>query len=125
MAKVSMQFSPQVLKQLQDMARSMCRELYGDEGAPQWGTKFSKIEADGITIGNELARLIIQMSVQVQAQAVPPPCLQQADEIADVIGSGLETNIQTPVGEVQWKQPKTRLSNARRDFFPSSEGIGS
>ena len=79
MAKVSMQLSPQVLKQLQDMARSMCRELYGDAGAPQWGTKFSEIEADGITIGNELARLMIQMSVQVQAQAVPPPFLQQAD----------------------------------------------
>jgi hypothetical protein len=125
MAKVSKLFSPQVAKQLQDMARNMCRELYGDEGAPQWGTKFSEIEADGITIGNELARLMIQMSVEVQAQAVPSPFLQQPDETAVVIGSGLETNIQTPVGEVHWKQPKTRLSNARRDFFPSGDGIGS
>ena len=43
MAKVSMQLSPQVAKQLEDMARSMCRELYGDEGAPQWGTNFRKL----------------------------------------------------------------------------------
>ena len=113
MAKVPMPFSPQVLKQLQETARSMCRELYGDEEAPQWGTKFSEIAADGITIGNELARLMIQRSVQMQAQAVPPPFLQQADETAAVIGSGRETNIQTPVGEVHWKQLKTRLSNAR------------
>ena len=40
MAKVPMLFFPQVLKQLQEVARSMCRELYGDEDAPQWGTKF-------------------------------------------------------------------------------------
>ena len=113
MAKVSMPFTPQVLKQLQEMARSMCRELYGDEGAPQSDTNFSEIEADGITIGNELARLMIQRAVQVQAQAVPPPFLQLADETAAVIGSGRETNIQTPVGEVHWKQPMTRLSNAR------------
>ena len=106
MAKVPMPFSPQVLKQLQEMARSMCRELYGDAGAPQWGTKFSKIEADGITIGNELARLIIQRSVQVQAQAVPPPFLQLADETAAVIGSGRETNIQTPVGEFIGSNPR-------------------
>ena len=59
MAKVPMPFSPQVLKQLQEMARSMCRELYGDEGAPQWRITVSEIEADGITIGNELARLMI------------------------------------------------------------------
>ena len=100
MAKVSMPFTPQVLKQLQEMARSMCRESYGDEEASQWGTKCSELEADGITIGNELARLIIQRSVQVQAQAVPPPFLQQTDETAAVIGSGRELNIQTPVGEV-------------------------
>ena len=96
MAKVPMPFSPQVLKQLQEMARSMCRELYGDEKAPQWGTRLSETEAGGITIGNELARLMIQRSVQVQAQAVPPPFLQLADETAAVIGSGRETNIQPP-----------------------------
>ena len=36
-----------------------------------------------------------------------------------------ETTLETPAGEVEWKQPKTRLKKSRRDFFSSGSGTGS
>ncbi len=35
-----------------------------------------------------------------------------------------ETTLDTPAGEVEWKQPKTRLKKSRRDFFPSGPSAG-
>ena len=35
-----------------------------------------------------------------------------------------ETALDTPAGEVEWKQPKTRLKKSRRDFFPSGQSAG-
>ena len=35
-----------------------------------------------------------------------------------------ETTLDTPAGEVEWKQPKTRLKKSRRDFFPQAQALG-
>ena len=122
MARNHPKVSPEVAAELVDLARQMRRLIYGDEGVPEWGTKFSRIEADALEVGRELSRLMMQQAVGEQAVRVPSPALEEADpdESAAVIGTR-PTVIETTAGEVQWKQPKTRLSQARRDFFPSSE----
>ena len=122
MARNNPKVSPEVAVELVDLSRQMRRLLYGGDGVPEWGTKFSRIEADALEVGRELSRLIMQQAVGEQAQRVPSPALEDADsgESAAVIGTQ-PTVIETTAGEVQWKQPKTRLSQARRDFFPSGE----
>ena len=123
MARNNPKVSPEVAVELVDLARQMRRLIYGGEGVPEWGTKFSRIEADALEVGRELSRLIMQQAVGEQAERVPSPALEEADsdESAAVIGTQSAV-IETTAGEVQWKQPKTRLSKARRDFFPSGQG---
>ena len=111
--------------ELVDLARQMRRLLYGGDGVPEWGTKFSRIEAEALEVGRELSRLMMEQAVGEQAQRVPSPALEQADsgESAAVIGTEPAV-LETTAGEVQWKQPKTRLSKTRRDFFPSGPSVG-
>ena len=125
MARNNPKVSPEVAVELVDLARQMRRLIYGGEGVPEWGTKFSRIEADALEVGRELSRQIMQQAVGEQAQRVPSPAWEEPDsgEPAAVIGTQ-PTVIETTAGEVQWKQPKTRLSKARRDFFPSGQGAG-
>ena len=117
--------SPEVARELLEVARRMRCDLYGGGGVPKWGTKFSKIESDCVAVGSELARLMIEQSVEGQVPRVPDEALDSSGETAAVVGSGRKTTIQTPVGEVNWKQPQAHLAKARRDFFPSGPGVGS
>lgn len=125
MARNNPKVSPEVAVELVDLARQMRRLLYGGDGVPEWGTKFSRIETEALEVGRELSRLMMEQAVGEQAQRVPSPALEQADsgESAAVIGTEPAV-LETTAGEVQWKQPKTRLSKARRDFFPSGPSVG-
>lgn len=125
MARNNPKVSPEVAVELVDLSRQMRRLLYGGDGVPEWGTKFSRIEAEALEVGRELSRLMMEQAVGEQAQRVPSPALEQADsgESAAVIGTEPAV-LETTAGEVQWKQPKTRLSKTRRDFFPSGPSVG-
>lgn len=125
MGRKENQVSPEVARRLLDMARELRGEVYGGDGVPKWGTKFSRIEEDCVAVGYELARLMIEQSVAGQVQQVPDEALSCSGETAVVLGSGKPTTIETPVGEVDWKQPKARLEKSRRDFFPSGSRAGS
>ena len=77
-------------------------------------------------MGRELSRLMMEQAVDEQSERMPSSALEAADaeaESAAVIGTEPSV-LETTAGEVQWKQPKTRLSKARRDFFPSGQGVG-
>lgn len=120
MARNNPKVSPEVAVELVDLARQMRRLIYGGDGVPEWGTKFSQIETESLEVGRELSRLMMEQAVGEQSQRVPSSTLEEADsgEPAAVIGTEPSV-LETTAGEVQWKQPKTRLSKARRDFFPS------
>lgn len=124
MGRKKNQVSPEIASRLLDMARQLRCEVYGGDGVPKWGTKFSRIEEDCVAVGYELARLMIEQSVEEQVQQVPDVALSCSGEAAVVLGSGKPTTIETPVGEVDWKQPQARLEKSRRDFFPSSPRAG-
>ena len=125
MARNNPKVSPEVAVELVNLARQMRRLVYGGDGVPEWGTKFSLIEAEALEVGRELSRLMMEQAVGEQAQRVPSSNLQEADPGEPAVVIGTEPSVlETTAGEVQWKQPKTRLSKARRDFFPSGQGAG-
>lgn len=123
MAQNNPKVSSEVAAELADIARRMRQLVFGGDGVPEWGTKFSKIEDESLKVGRELARLMMQQAVGDQAGRVPQHALQADEEQAVPIGS-VPSVVQSTAGEVQWPQPKTRLSKARRDFFPSGSGAG-
>jgi hypothetical protein len=116
--------SPEVAARLAELAVEMRQLMYGKDGVPEWGTKFTEIESQGMNVGLELARLLMEQSVGEQAGQVPVAALECGGEVAAEGGETTPSSLETPAGEVQWEQPKTRLVKSRRDFFPSGAGIG-
>ena len=84
----------------------------------------TEIESEGMNIGLELARLFMEQSVGEQAGHVPEEALECEGEVAKAGNHTKSATLETAAGEVEWEQPRTRLANSRRDFFPSGEGIG-
>ena len=99
MAHGRSQVSPEVAKQLVDTARQMRQLAYGGDGIPQWGTKFSEIESNAMSIGHELSRLIMEQAVEGQSDQLPDLALKVPDETAAVIGTA-QAVLETPAGEV-------------------------
>lgn len=99
--------------------------LYGEAAYPEWGTKFAEIEQDGMSVGLELARLVMEQAVAEQAQHMPAGAGKvPADEAAPAGEQG--ANLETEAGVVKWKQPRGYLKRARKDFFPPTprSGVG-
>lgn len=117
------QVSPEVARQLVDMARQMRQLVYGGDGVPVWGTKFSQIESEAMSVAHEFGRLMMEQAVEGQAKQLPDQSLKTPAETAAVIGTAAAV-LETPAGEIVWQQPKARLSKARRDFFPSGSSLG-
>ena len=73
-----------------------------------------------MSIGGELARLMMEQAVDEQAQGKPSEqSLAREGEIATVTKTD-QAALETPAGAVRWDQPKARLKAQRRDFFPLS-----
>ncbi len=101
------------------------RELaYGEQAYPEWGTKFTEIETEGMNIGLELARLFMEQSVGEQAGHVPDEALESGGEVAENGKETKDATLETHAGEVAWEQPRTRLKDSRRDFFPQAKSLG-
>lgn len=115
---------PEVASRLAELAAEMRKLVYGEQAFPEWGTRFTEIESQGMSIGLEFARLFMEQSVDQQGQQVPDEVLEYDGEIAQKTGRRHDGSLETPAGEVNWEQPKARLKQARRDFFPSGESVG-
>ena len=108
---------------LREIAEEVRGLLYGEAACPEWGTRFSEIEADGMSVGLELARLIMEQSVEGQADRMPAS--KMAIEGDEVIATGSETReLQTEAGSVKWEQPCGYQKKGRKAFFPSDPGAG-
>jgi len=112
-----------VQQRLREVAAELRGLLYGEAGCPEWGTKFREIEADGMSVGLELARLVMEQSVGEQAKQTPETALQVAGD--RVVPAGAQaTPLQTEAGVVQWDQPRGYLKKGRKAFFPTAAGFG-
>ena len=125
MPRTQHNLTPEVAGRVAQVARDLRTAIYGPEGFPVWGTKFDEIEQQGMQIGLEVARQFMEQSVACQAQVVPAEALaEQEGEVPQVIRKDSQSRLETPAGEIHWEQPQTRLTKARRDFFPSGPSAG-
>jgi hypothetical protein len=123
MAFTKKSIDPNVQSRLREMAAEMRGLLYGEAGCPEWGTKFTEIETDGMSVGLELARLVMEQSVDEQTHKMPKSAMAVDDD--DVIPTGTEPQqLETEAGQVDWKQPCGYQKKSRKAFFPSSPSIG-
>lgn len=109
---------------LGQIARELTGELY-PQGLPR-GTKFSELEAVAGALGDEMARQLIEINVQEQADDWPaeelgecPACGGPARKAPDQPRVLLTTR-----GEVAWKQRVANCPRCRRAFFPSESSVG-
>jgi hypothetical protein len=109
---------------LNEIARELTRKLY-PQGLPR-GTKFSELEAVAGALGDEMARQLIEINVQEQADDWPeeelgecPACGGPARKAPDQPRVLLTTR-----GEVGWKQRVANCPRCRRAFFPSESSVG-
>ena len=123
MGKSRRKLDPQVQQRLGEVAAELRHVIYGEQGCPEWGTKFVQIEEDGMAVGLELARLLMEQSVSEQAGQMPEEDLDCGDETARPAGTDW-ADLQTQAGNVEWDEPAAYLNKARRAFFPSAEGAG-
>lgn len=108
---------PEVQAGLQEMAAEMRRKLYGEAAYPEWGTRFREIENDAMSIGLELARLVIEQSVAEQARHMPASAMGAAGD--DVRPAGAKAMpLDTEAGHVSWDEPRAELQRGRKAFFP-------
>ena len=123
MAFSKKKLDPQVQEWLRQVAAEGRVLLYGPTAHPEWGTKFGEIEQDGMSVGLELARLLMEQSVAEQAQHMPATAGEvPADEAAP---AGTEaTTLETEAGVVGWKQPRSHLKRSRKAFFPPTPSAG-
>lgn len=109
---------PQVQERLREMAGELRQLMYGQIGCPEWGTLFREIEADGMSVGLELARLLMEQATAEQAGHMPEEAMQVLEDLVQPAGSD-RTVLETPAGDVAWEQPCGHLKKGRKAFFPS------
>ena len=80
MAKNRRKVGPTVQERLGGMAAELRHIIYGEQGCPEWGTKFVQIEKDGMAVGLELARLLMEQSLSEQADQMPEEDLDCGNE---------------------------------------------
>jgi hypothetical protein len=113
----------QVQEWLRNVATEGRRLLYGEAGCPEWGTKFAEIEKDGMTVGLELARLLMEQSVDEQAEQMPASAGKVSGD--EVLPAGTDpAALKTEAGDVTWEQPRRYLKRARKAFFPPMPSAG-
>ena len=109
---------------LGQVARELAKELYPD-GLPR-GTKFSELEAVAGALGDEMARQLIEINVQEQADDWP---LDQRGECPVCGGAARKAPddprvLTTTRGDVAWKERVVHWPRCRRAFFPSGSSVG-
>ena len=123
MAKMRRNVAPVVQQRLAEVAAELRQLIYGEQGCPEWGTKFTQIEDEGMAVGLELARLLMEQSVSEQAGQMPEEGLDCEEETARLAGSD-RAELQTQAGDLQWDEPAAYLNRARRAVFPSTQSAG-
>ena len=123
MAFAKKKVDPQVQEWLRQVAAEGRRLLYGEAACPKWGTKFAEIEKAGMTIGLELARLLMEQSVDEQAQQMSPSAANVSGDEAFAAGTE-SVALKTEAGDVGWEQPRRYLKRGRKAFFPPTPSTG-
>jgi len=110
--------APEVQQRLRGVASELRQMLYGEQGCPEWGTLFQKIEDDGMGVGLELARLLMEQATAEQAVRMPEEAMQVPDDVVEPAGTE-QASLETSAGEIEWEEPCGYLKKGRKSFSPS------
>ena len=104
---------------LGQIARELGREIYPD-GLPR-DTKFSELETVAGTLGDEIARQLIETQVRGQAEDWPEPELGECPVCGGPARKAPDEPrvITTTRGDVTWRERVANCPRCRRAFFPS------
>ena len=109
---------------LGQMARELGREVY-PEGLPR-DTKFSELEALAGSLGDEIARQLIETQVRGQAEEWSEQEIETCPECGGRATRAPDENrvVTTTQGDVAWKECVGHCPRCRRAFFPSGPSAG-
>ena len=113
-------FSPEVVKQMQKLARLISAERYGDAGPPRDMT-WSQIEELGHEVG-KLTATEFDQSMQRQHAEVfdgTHPCPQCGKSCT---ASVKHRDLTTRDGTADLSEPEFHCRSCERSFFPSADG---
>ena len=77
-----------------------------------------------MSVGLELARLVMEQSVAGQAEQMPAAALAVPGDVVTATGTEA-TPMVTEAGRVEWRQPRGYLKKGPKAFFPSAAGARS
>lgn len=123
-----MAISSQLRQRIQDVVGEWRRELYGEQGYPEWGTKFTEMENVACEIGDAVTCALLQQALQGQADEPVTEdggrcqvCQQPTRPHPD----GPEPQVVTSKrGDVAWQAPHRLCDRCRQAFFPSASSVG-
>jgi hypothetical protein len=109
---------------LGQIARELGREVYPDGLSRD--TRFSELETVAGTLGDEIARQLIETQVRGQAEDWSDEELGQCPECAGTAHKAPDQPrvLTTTRGEVAWDERVGHCTRCRRSFFPSAPGLG-
>jgi hypothetical protein len=110
---------------LGQMARELGREVYPD--GLSYDTKFSELEAVAGTLGDEIARQLIETQVRGQAEEWSEEQLHECPNCRGPASKAPDQPrvVTTTQGDVGWDQPVGYCTRCRRAFSPSEPNVGS
>ena len=121
MDRTDRQIDPGIQERLREVAAELRTLMYGEQACPAWGTKFAEIESEGMAVGRELSRLLMEQSTQEQTRHMPEDALDVDGQRTQPAGTNKRL-LETEAGDVTWREPQASLN--RRAFFPSGQGAG-
>jgi hypothetical protein len=123
MGKDAVTIPDEVRPLLARMATQLSEQVF-PEGLP-WGTKFDQLETLAGTLGDEIARQMIQANIRQQTTSLPeavggcPTCGRQGRAAPNE-----PRQLDTTQGTVDWVEPGQYCPHCRRAFFPSEPSLG-
>jgi hypothetical protein len=113
--------------EVQAVAAELRKKVFGSQGVPEWGTKFSEIEDIACEIGDAISCEIMQQAVAEQARTPPASagvCACGQATIKDPDEPAEPHPLQTSRGDIGWQEPKEYCPACRQAFFPSVPSVG-
>ncbi len=109
---------------LGQIARELGREIYPD--GLSHDTKFSELERLAGTLGDEIARQLIETQVRGQAEDWSEERLCECPECGGPASRAPDQPrvLMTTRGDIHWKQRTGYCARCRRAFFPSEPSVG-
>jgi hypothetical protein len=122
-----MAISPELQQRIRSMVRDVRKELYGEQGCPEWGTKFTEMERQATEIGDAITCELLRQALERQAGATDENCpCGVCQQPTGPHPDGMAPQVMTTGrGEVTWNAPQRLCDQCRQAFFPSASSIGS